>query len=348
VPEGGYDKSATAFAGIDLGSRGVKAFVYRFVTEEEGLDARPLFSHDINTRLVNSAVGNQFIQSGIDEAVAAVTKLMGEMKDFAAKEKLDPSYYIVASSGVARFQNHADLKAAVDKATGLSMDFVDAATEGLYGLKSAVPTPRRDEGLHVDIGSSNTKVGCMVGNVYNPVEVPFGSVTLRKAVPAGDYTTNLPSFVASTVAPAYNTQRMNTPCLGSRTRIYFIGGAAWAMTTFEHPEAALWGYVPIRLADVDDFLRHLSDGSWNQAPLQFHFGPNVTAAQQGPVRAAAAVAFKKVQDTFPREDLMAGASLLKLILTQGNPKAQARFVRNANYLFGYALDKFSGIKFASK
>jgi rRNA processing protein Gar1 len=338
-------KGPSYFAGIDLGARGVKAYVYRFVNGGEGPDARALFKDEVNTKLVSAAEGNRFTANAIQEAKDAVVKLLGEMKTFAEEKQITPRYYIVGSSGVVRFDNHDDLKEAVDRATGLSLEFIDAKTEALLGLKSAVPDTRRQEALEVDIGSSNTKLGCLVRDVFNPVELPYGTVTLRKAVSTSDdYISGLQT-VLQQVRSAYNTERMNTPCLGSRKRLYFIGGAAWATATFAHPEAALWGYVPLTREDIATFLQHLQDGTWNQTEPQFRFSPKVTQTERDAIRKQHSADVQSVQDVFSREDLLAGASLLRTIMESANPSAQAWFVRNGNYLFGYALEKYNDIRF---
>jgi hypothetical protein len=238
------------------------------------------------------------------------------------------------------------LKAAVDQKTGLSLEFIDVRDEGRYGLVSAVPTARVQDALHADIGSSNTKIGCMVRNTYNSSEIPFGSVTLRKkaTLPDVDYMAGLQSALRPVTA-AYNTERMNTPCLGSRNRIYLIGGAAWATATFSRPEAALWGYVPLSRRDIDLFYDHLIDKSYNQTEPVFHFGPQLKAPQQERIKKANATDRAGVVEVFSREDLLAGVSIIRLILDQGNPSAHVWFVRNGNYLFGYALEKYKDLRF---
>ena len=345
VIQRGDPSAPSYFAGIDLGSRGIKAYIFSFVQEGEGPDARSVFKDIINTKLTSSADGKKFTAKGIQEAADATSELVCEMKSYAAEKNIDPRYYIVGSSGVAEFENHDDLKTAVDQKTGLSLDFISVQDEGRYGLKSAVPTPRLQEALHADIGSSNTKLGCMVRDIYNPSEIPFGSVTLRKAVPpGGDYLVNLQNTLKP-VSEAYNNERMNTPCLGSRSRIYLIGGASWATATFSRPEAALWGYVPLARKDVDLFYKHLSDSSWNQIEPDFHFAPQVTQTQREKIKKANAADRADVQNVFSREDLLAGVSIIRLILDQGNPAARVWFVRNGNYLFGYALEKYKDLRF---
>ena len=349
--EGGKNSIAAAsndsisyFAGIDLGSRGVKAYMYSFVHEGEGVDARVIFKDKVNTKLVSGAKDKRFTPDGIEEAKSAVVKLVGEMRSVAQQKAINPRFYIVGSSGVAAFENRSDLKSAVDSATGYTMEFVDAKTEAMDSLLSAVPATRRQEGMVVDVGSGNTKMGCMTADVFNPVEIPYGTVTLRKSVPAdNDYYTGLQESLKK-VASAYRVERMNTPCLGSRTRIYFVGGAPWATATFSRPEAALWGYVPLAKRDIDGFLKSLRNGKWNQEAPRYTFEARVSPAKQAAIKKANQSDRSSVQNVFSQEDLLAGVSLIRMILDNGNPSAHVFFVRNGNYLYGYALDKYKDIK----
>jgi exopolyphosphatase/pppGpp-phosphohydrolase len=334
------------FAGIDLGSRGAKAYIYAFTEEGENLQAQIVFKDTVNTKLVSSAQGKMFTSAGIEEATAAVTRLVGEMRAAAGEKGIAPQYYLVGSSGVAAFENRAELKSVVDAATGMSLEFVDARTEAEDALRSAVPSKRLQEAILVDIGSGNTKLGCMTGTVFNSEEIPYGSTTLRKTVaPEKDYDAGLQESLTK-VAGAYRVSRMNTPCLGNRKRFYLVGGAPWATATYARPEAQGWGYVPLARQDVDGFFTSLRSGKWNQDEPRFTFDPKVTAAQQAKIRKDNLAERTNVQNVFGREDLMAGVSLIRTVLDEGNPKASVYFVRNGNYLFGYALGKFKDIQLA--
>lgn len=340
----GRSDSTSYFAGIDLGSRGVKASIYSFVRAGEGIDTRVVFKNNINTKLVSGANGKRFTPEGVDEAKSAVVKLVGEMRAAAEQQAISPRFYLVGSSGVSVFENRDDLKSAVDAATGLELEFIDAKTEALDALLSAVPPTRRQEGIVVDVGSGNTKLGCMTGDVFNSVEIPYGTVTLRKAVPTDkEYFVGLQESL-SRVASAYRVERMNTPCLGSRTRIYLVGGSPWATATFSRPEAALWGYVPLARKDIDAFLQSLRSGKWNQDEPRFSFEAQVSVAKQDATKKAHLSDRSAVQNTFSQEDLLAGVSLIRTILDNGNPSAHVFFVRNGNYLYGYALDKFKNVQ----
>ncbi len=236
------------YAAVDLGSKGTKAALYSFVREAEGPDARVIFSKTVNTTLVSGAVNTKtaegkaemrFTPKGIEEAADAVKQVTDLMRAEAQKRKLTSvEFYVVGSSGVAKAANRDELAAAVKKASGLDMAFVDAHAEANYGVTSSVPRARRPKALMVDIGSGNTKLGCLVGDSLKSAEIPYGSVSGRNAgkeANATDIKAGIEDVMKTKVGPAYKQESMNYPCLANRERIYWIGGAAWATATFMHP-----------------------------------------------------------------------------------------------------------------
>ena len=127
------------YGAVDLGSKGTKASLYSFVTEEDGRNPVVIFSKTVNTKLVSSMKDGQFTPDGVADAASAVKQVVDAMKAEAQKQSVDVDvYYVVGSSGVAKATNKQDLVDAVKTATGIDMDFVDAAHEGFYGLMSAV------------------------------------------------------------------------------------------------------------------------------------------------------------------------------------------------------------------
>jgi hypothetical protein len=174
------------YGGIDLGSKGTKASLFYFVRDVDARDARVLFGKSINTKIVSSMTGSQFSPEGIEDATNAVTILLEEMKKEAAKQKLkDVTYFVVGSSGVAKGSNKDKLAESVMKATGIDMDFIDAKHEGYFSLVSSVPRASRARSILIDVGSGNTKLGCLVGDAdftnFRGAEIPFGSVSGRNA-----------------------------------------------------------------------------------------------------------------------------------------------------------------------
>ena len=340
---GGY------LGGIDLGSKGTKGAVFTF-KKSENLDPQVIYHRAINTTLVSSMKDGQFTEEGIREASEAVKDLLDEMHAAAQKDKVTViGYYVVASSGVGMAESKSKdaLAASVKTATGMDLDFLDAKREGYFGMLTAVPSDKWQESLYIDIGSGNTKVGCLAGGTdlssYGSEEIRYGSVTGRnRALEKNprDVWDGIQQVMRDEVTPNYRQESMNTPCLTSRTDIYWTGGAAWAMATFMHPENALDEYVTFSRHDLDAFLSRLHDGSWNQKPLAYSFARDVSPAKREAIRQQAEKDRSDlVNRAFVREDLLSGVSIMKTVLGFSSPSAVIHFVRDSNYVYEYALVK---------
>jgi hypothetical protein len=335
------------YGAVDLGSKGTKGALYSFVMEEDGPNPAVVFTKTINTKLVSSMKDGKFTADGLADATGAVKQVVDAMKAEAAKENIDvDTYYIVGSSGVAHGVNKDELVASVKDATGIELDFVDAAREGYYGLLSSVPRSRRSNAVYIDIGSGNTKLGCLVGGTdlssFKSAEIPFGSVSGRNEAlkrNPGDIDSGMTS-VSADVSAAYQKQSLDVPCLRNRQRIYWTGGAAWAAATFTHPEKELNGWVTLTKHDLDTLLARLKDGTWNQKKPVFAFPPDMPVEKQNLIRTKAAKERDDVQNVFVKEDLISGISIMEAVLNSSNSSATIRFSRSGNFIYGYALEKF--------
>jgi hypothetical protein len=340
------------YGGVDLGSKGTKGELYSFVTEEDGRTPVGVFSKTINTSLVSSMKDGQFTKAGIDDAASAVQQVVDAMKAESEKRKIHvDTYYVVGSSGVAKATNKNDLAVAVNASTGIDMSWVDAAHEGYFGLISSVPSTRRQTSMYLDIGSGNTKLGCIIGPAdlknYKSAEIPYGSVSGRNGAlkrNPNDLNAGIDS-VMSDISRTYEAQSRDVPCLRNRDRIYWTGGAAWATASYAHPEGALNGFVTITKHDLDTFIASLKDGSWTQKKHVFVFPKDMPIEKQTAVRARAASDWSGdhgVLNIFVREDLLSGVSIMRAVLNSSNPSASLHFVRNGNFLYGYALNQLNG------
>jgi hypothetical protein len=335
------------YGAIDLGSKGTKASLYSFVSEEEGRNPVVIFNKTINTKLVSSMKDGKFTPDGIADATNAVKQEVDGMKAEAQKRNITvDTFYIVGSSGVAHGANKEDLVASVKAATDIDMDFVDAANEGYYGMLSAVPLSRRATSIYIDIGSGNSKLGCLVGSSdlasFKNAEIPFGSVSGRnEALKQSPNDVNAGAdAVMKQVSASYESQSRDIPCLRNRPRIYWTGGAAWATATFTHPERELSGWVTITKRDLDKFAASLRDGTWNQKRPVFVFPPDMPEERQNAIRVKATQERDDVQNVFVREDLLAGVSIMEAVLNSSNPAATIHFARSGNFIYGYALQKY--------
>jgi hypothetical protein len=335
------------YGAVDLGSKGTKAALYSFVTEEDGRNPVVIYTKTINTSLVSSMKDGAFTKEGIDDATEAVKNVVDGMKGEAAKRHVPVDvYYVLGSSGTAKASNKQDLADSVKAATGIDMGFIDAKREGYYGLLSAVPRSRRATSMYIDIGSGNTKLGCLVGDAdlssYKSAEIVYGSVSGRNEAlkrSPNNFDAGIDD-VMSEVKASYGDQSRDIPCLRNRERIYWTGGAAWATSTYMHPERELNGWVTLTKHDLDTFLARLKDGSWNQRKPVFIFPKDMPEDRKAEIRTKAMKEWEDVQNVFVREDLISGVSIMEAVLDSSNPSATIHFVRSGNFIYGYALEKY--------
>ena len=335
------------YGAVDLGSKGTKAALYSFVTEEDGRNPVVIYTKTINTSLVSSMKDGVFTKEGIDDATSAVKDVVDGMKGEAAKRHLLVDvYYVIGSSGTAKATNKDKLADSVKAATGIDMSFVDAKKEGYYGVLSSVPRSRRATSMYLDIGSGNTKLGCLVGDAdlssYKSAEIVYGSVSGRnEALKRSPNNIDVGmDDVMSEVKASYGDQSRDIPCLRNRERIYWTGGAAWATATYMHPERELNGWVTLTKHDLDTFLARLKDGSWNQRKPVFVFPKDMPEEKKAEIRTKAMKEWEDVQNVFVREDLISGVSIMEAVLDSSNPSATIHFVRSGNFIYGYALEKY--------
>jgi hypothetical protein len=335
------------FGGIDLGSKGTKAALFSLTKTPDGNDFEPIFTKTINTKLVSSMKDGSFTDDGIADATSAAKQLVDGMKAAAKENKApDVTYFIVGSSGVAIGKNKEALQHSVQDATHVDMTFIDAKTEGYLGMRSSVPKSRVATSMYIDIGSGNTKLGCLVGGSdmanFRGDEIKYGSVSLRnesKKRNPDDIAAGIQD-VAKEIAAKYASDSEDIPCLRNRERIYWTGGASWATTTFMHPERALSARVVITKRDIDTFIARLTDGSWNQRKPFLTFPKEMPPARQAKIRAKAESERQDVMNVFVREDLLSGVSLMKTVLESSNPSAVIVFVRQSGFVYGYAAEHY--------
>lgn len=335
------------YGAVDLGSKGTKASLFSFVPDEEGANPVSIFGKTVNTSLVSSMKDGKFTPEGITDATNAVKQVVDAMKAEASKRNIAVKvYYVVGSSGVAASSNKDDLAVSIKTATNIDMDFIDVAHEGYYGMISSVPLSRRPSSMYIDIGSGNSKLGCLVGGLdlvsFKSTEIPYGSVTGRnEAVKTNpdDVNTGVGALMEK-VSAQYENKSRDIPCLRNRQRIYWTGGAAWATATYTHPERELNGWVTITKHDLEKFRASLLDGTWNQKNPVFVFPKDMLPARQKEIRSKAMKEHDDVQNVFVREDLLSGVSIMEAVLNSSNPSATIHFARNGNFIYGYALEKF--------
>jgi hypothetical protein len=297
------------YAGIEIGGRGVKATVVE--ARPDGVYKR-LFSKTQNTTLSVLKDG-AFDKNAIDDTVSAIS---GFIKTISEKYKLPASrIVVVGSSGVPKASNRDAFVAAVKKATGKDLRFIDDLTEVELTIAGIVPKEERERSIALDIGGGNTKGGYKpAGAPLVYVAIPLGTVTFTQRITREAKAQGIPFADAAArlredelIAPLSKGAKA-MPELAKRKRVYLSGGSIWAMVSLIHPEALDRVYVTFTAADVAAFreLVRKKPGTFPEPDMS-----RITAQE---LKQRALKEVKTVQRVYSPDNLLAGAEILSALV----------------------------------
>ncbi len=270
--------------------------------------AKVLLSAASNTTIASGAVKTRkYSPDAIQETATAAA---GFVKRLQGEFGLGPEQIrVVGSSGLPSATNRQELVDAVAQATGLPpMELITPCREVELAIAGLVPRSRWQNSAFVDVGSGNTKGGCLGSDGRGAcLSVDLGSVTFADRVSKdanGKPFDEVAEALRSTLIEEPLAEQARTiPGMMTRPMVYLSGGAAYAMTTLMHPEAILLDQVEFTSNDISDYLRRLVNSP--RVPV-----PDFEAIPDPKIRAAAVKEFGKVRDTFTRENLVSGAEIL--------------------------------------
>lgn len=343
---------AEVHAGIEIGAKGIRAIAVDVLDGDR--ESKIVFLENKNTTLVaDVADKKQYAQASLDATAELVGKFAKRIRD---EHKVhEKRLYVVGSSGLfVPFDgdenlikpNKARLIEAIQKSTGVTMDFVTVVREAELTITSIVPRNARNDSVLLDIGSGNTKGGAELQGALVTFGIPFGTVTftdrVKKDAGTGSFIDMAAKLRKELVTPQLDESLKGKAELIQRKRVYLGGGAAWAMTTFMKP-ADRSTMVPVSAGDFKAYRKFLMDNA-TDIPDRDLKG----VADDG-ARKLAAKDMEQVRKTFSRDQLIAGAELLQALSDsfrlEGQEK-QVYFARNAyiGWILGYTLEKGHGGK----
>lgn len=316
----------------EVGSGGVKARVIDLAYDGQcNMVAKTLFSADENTNIVQSIQQGKFSAEAIQMTAGAVGKLNSQMQS----KYPGCMAMAVGSSGVAMATNTNELKDAVAGYGLKDMTFVTPAQEAEYGFKSSVPNRKRGQTVLIDIGGGNTKIGYLdKAGTFKAMDIPFGSSSLAKRAEL----TGLPlrfgvaKAMMSEVLPKFREDTKTHPEVLNRDAVYWIGGVAWATATYARPDLADKAVVNITRSNLEEFLIALEKDTWKSRSAPSGMDATTLAAWEKD--------WASVQKIFARERLIAGVTLMKVMLSDGIYRESVTFPRYGQWLFGYSVELF--------
>ncbi len=334
----------TLYAGIDIGSSGIKLAIFR-TTYENGF-----FAKDIRSK---PNAPNVTLVSGTDQSVLTGQAVMRAYMDSIRYYNIPNNrVYIAFSSGInetlgkvpGRKRKLYDALIRLLPNDSLRIDTtLTVAREAELFTVGAIPRKVWQTTSCIDIGSGNTKGGYYDANQhFHSISVPYGTKTLAslidnsRSLDMSAYRSRAQQVVRA-IADTLIRLEFNTanPSLQQRKTVGLGGGIAWAMASYLHPERATSTAVPLTLADVERF-RQLALTNY-QALIR----PDLSNLTDAALREKAEQDIGNVQSQFNEKQIIAGALLLESIMkayaTTAVPK---RFVFIRDSDIGWVTGKF--------
>ena len=257
-----FSQDNTLFAGIEIGSKGVKITVLEVNNIKKGdFNIKSYWTENAGISR-GISIDGKLAPEDIDKASTIVlSNLIRIKREFNVVEE---NIFIVGSSGVAMASNTSDLIAKIKMTTNKNIEFIDAQTEGRMTLKGCVPPSEYKNSVVLDIGGGNTKGGFIDTNndennfVFFPLSLNYGTVTLTEAVikktkkpEINEYNEKAFGFLP-TLREQINAMYASSPVALQKEKVYWSGGAVWAFYTL-YNGAAKGIFNEFKLEDVINY-----------------------------------------------------------------------------------------------
>ena len=317
----GLKDSEELFAGIDIGSKGVKLSIIGVsVSPKKGLTYSLKKSMSINTE--PSALS----ATAIKETALAVRDLIdtATVRNAVITDRL----FVVMSSGLKQATDkapgkEAELIAAIKEAVknpNQKVDVVSFEDEAKYGALSMIVPELHLSSSIMDIGGGNVKGGYLLNrNKFEAVNFPYGTKAFGKIVKTKYPDADLKGYIAGVdaeIAPVREEMaiEMNRRVgLKNRKNVYLLGGIAFVMNTLLHPErAAIIGRpVEVSLEDVKKF-RQMAVSNYEEL-----IAPDFGKIADPVVKQIAEEDVKLITTKlYNNQDIIAGATILETIMKE--------------------------------
>ena len=314
------------YGGIEVGAKGVKLSITRLSTDIEGnYDYEVVKDSAINTSITS------FIPSAVDETAQAVVDLYNYANSRFSIDK--SKIYLAVSSGVQE-------RAEKDKKSSLLEElsnkiknklsepdknilFITAREEARLTHIGIIKKADRERAMIVDVGSGNTKGGFFnigLTEFYN-FSFNYGTQSLADEVNKELVQSSIDTYLSGletklkTIKNELIKPKLNAKStLRDRPLIVLSGGICWAIATIMHPESIERTFVEMTLEDVTQFKdKAISNYQQLKDPKQGLYKIQGQKSKDKYTKDAIRVA-----NTFGQLELIAGASLLEVLMQEFN------------------------------
>lgn len=319
-------KNSTVYAGIEVGSKGVKMSLL-----EIGKNAKKNGAFNI---LKDTAINTDFI-SFTEPTSQATVNAMSSLYSTALYTYDIPAerIFTVVSSGVKVTAEKEDksnwIKNLVDsvklkiKDPNRTIEVVNVIEEARLSHLGIVPESKRFSTFLIDIGSGNTKGGYFPsGNVkeFKLFQLTWGTKSTanatEKKLEDDKSIANFNKQLSRVLAGAVNTEVIyevnSSGAYNLSDNIAFSGGIVWSVATLLFPELVDNSIVSVTFDDVLKFNEKLYTNYPSLLDSAIVKNLKDTSLDKG----AIAKEVKRVHQVFDQKSLMAGTGLLLKIMRQ--------------------------------
>jgi len=319
-------KNSAVYAGIDVGSKGVKLSVL-----EIGKNAKKNGAFNV---LKDTAVNTDFINF-TQPTFQATLNALYNLYSSAIKQYNIPSdkIFVVISSGIktqAEKENKSEwLKTLSDSfrlrthETSRQVAIIDVLEEARLSHLGIVPESKRYSTFLIDIGSGNTKGGYFPGgNTKNLklFQLTWGTKTVAnetdKRCDDDKSMANFNKQLYRVLAGNANSEIIyavnSSGAYNMSDNIAFSGGIAWSAATLLYPELIDNSVVPVTFDEMVKFSDKLykSEASFSDSSLIKNLHDKTLNLD------AISKEIKRVHQVFDQKSLLAGTALLLKIMRQ--------------------------------
>ncbi len=309
------------YGGIEISPDGVKAIALRVDVE-----VKLIYSDIIRIALWRTS-GGAFGPQATTEAAQAVLTLLTRLRQQYGVP-LERVYFIGSSRLGA--DHPPELISAIRKTAGLTLTFLDPATEVQLSIAGTIPRIGKVGGTAID--NRNTSVLIDIGSVgaqggyellkysqstspafdFVAMSFPQGAVTFANDIirtvgetnELSNFTRQVKSSGAISFRQALRREIESKPGIVHRKRVFLTGGIVWAMATLLYPEDRQ-AFIPLTIENISEFAEKASRSTRELT------NPNLAFIRDRKTRQDIEQEMEAIRNTYSPRQLIAGAELLK-------------------------------------
>jgi hypothetical protein len=347
ISKGFAQKGTNLYAGVEVGSKGVKLSVVALLVNTDGA-----FSYSVQADTAINTEIISFTPSAITESANAAVLLYNKAIEFYKIP--DRQIVMVLSSGVVEQSKITHNTDKVEEVKSLilsqiknkqkAIDFLTPDVESRLVNLGTINREDRKGAVVIDVGSGSTKGGYFDNlSTDNPKFMDFnfnwgtakikGEINNKQPESIASYSLLVNQLVESIKSDAIAGSFNRNAGIRNQPSMIMGGGISWVIATLMHPDKMQRAFIELNIKDVRDFRRYVLNNYEDFISDSRAKSPE------------ALIEFGKVKNNFDQKSMIAGSALIEAIMQDLNSSSPAKhfyFARYCSWLTGYIVKIKSG------